>query len=164
MNRDEAKNLFAYNQWANTRFTDALRGLEPGLLTKPLVSSFPSLLETCGHLVGAEWVWLRRWLGESPGGIPDWVTRPLFEDLMARLTGLESERDAFLQTLGGSELDGAVAYRFISGDSRVTPLADLFVHVVNHSSFHRGQLTTLLRQVGATPPSTDYILYTSDFR
>jgi uncharacterized damage-inducible protein DinB len=54
---------------------------------------------------------------------------------------------------------GSLHYRLFSGAEETRPLGDLMRHVVNHGSYHRGQLVTMLRQLGKAPPSTDYILY-----
>ena len=57
---------FAYNKWANDRTLDAIRPLTPEQLTRNLGSSFPSICETAAHIASAEWIWLRRWKGQSP--------------------------------------------------------------------------------------------------
>lgn len=159
MTIDEARAHFAYDEWANARFVTALAELTPATLALPVVSSFPSLLATFAHLVAAEWVWLRRWKGENPRTFPDWMADPSLESLRACLAAVQSERDAYLATLADDDLNGEVSYALMSGVARTGRLATLFLHVVNHSSFHRGQLVTLLRQAGATPPASDLVMY-----
>jgi uncharacterized damage-inducible protein DinB len=73
MTIDEARELFAYSDWANARFFAAAEALTPEQLSGRAASSFPSVRGTLGHIVGAEWVWLRRWQGESPPSPPGWV-------------------------------------------------------------------------------------------
>lgn len=159
MTTTEAQELLAYTVWANGLTFDATSALPDDVLNRPLVSSFPSVLLTLGHIVGAEWVWLRRWLGESPNGFPDWVTRPVRDDLRARLTAIERERDDFLARQTDADLAAVVKYRSLAGQPNANALGDLIRHVVNHSTYHRGQVTTLLRQLGEKPPSTDVIVF-----
>lgn len=159
MNLSEARRLFAYDRWANSRVATVVGELDEARRTAVLVSSYPSIIDTFAHLIGAEWVWLRRFQGESPAGFPDWLEAPSFDDLVRRLAAVEAERERLLESLGEPDLDRELAYRNLAGTPFRNRLGDLFVHVVNHSSYHRGQLTTLLRQVGATPIGTDYVQY-----
>jgi uncharacterized damage-inducible protein DinB len=46
-----------------------------------------------------------------------------------------------------------------SGGEYVHSYRQMFRHVVNHSSYHRGQVVTMMRQAGVKPPSTDLILF-----
>jgi uncharacterized damage-inducible protein DinB len=159
MTFDEARTLFAYDRWANRRLLAILGALPADRLEATVESSFPSLLATFGHMVGAEWVWLRRWQGEPPGAFPEWLRQPSFADLHARLERLDDERDAFLAGLDEADLDRELDYRTLDGTPHRTRLGDLVFHVVNHASYHRGQLTTMLRQLGATTVSTDLVVY-----
>lgn len=159
MTLDHIETLYAYDRWANARMLEVMRELPPDQLTRPLVSSFPSILATFGHLVGAEWVWLQRWRGISPSNFPEWVTSPQLEDLAVTLAQVEAGREQFLADLAEGDLDATLDYHLLSGKAQSNRLVDLLLHVVNHSTYHRGQLTTLLRQVGATPPATDYVMY-----
>jgi uncharacterized damage-inducible protein DinB len=160
MTLDDLRSLYTYNAWANARFFEAVAGLDPGRRAAPVVSSFPSVLATLGHIVGAEWIWLSRWQGTSPAASPDWLESPTLEALRARLSRVESERAGFLSGLAEADLQRPVAYRTLDGTAHSTRLLDLLLHLVNHSTYHRGQLTTLLRQAGGAPPATDYVVYT----
>lgn len=155
----DLQSLYQYNAWANSQFYGALEGLEAARLTKPIESSFPSLLDTFAHIVAAEWVWLERWNGRNPGSFPDWLERPRLQDLRARLSEIELSRAELLRRLTEAELESEVTYRTLSGLPFTDRLLDLLLHVVNHSSYHRGQLTTMLRQMGATPVASDYVLF-----
>jgi uncharacterized damage-inducible protein DinB len=159
MTPDDVRSLYAFNRWANRRFLGVLETLDEERLARPIESSFPSLVGTFAHMVAAEWVWLRRWLGENPTAFPGWLVAPRLDDLAARLAEVEAERAAFLAGLGDADLQARVSYRTLAGDPFANRLLDLLLHVVNHASYHRGQLTTMLRQVGATPPATDYVLF-----
>jgi uncharacterized damage-inducible protein DinB len=155
----ELQTLLAYNHWANALTFDAAAALTEAQRREPIISSFPSVAATLAHMAGAEWVWLRRWKGESPSAAPAWVKEADVATVRARLTEIERERDEYLATLSADDVERVVEYRTLAGAASRTSLADLIRHVVNHASYHRGQVTTMLRQLGATPPGTDYVLY-----
>lgn len=159
MTVEEIRSLYAYNEWANARLLAVIAGLAEDRLTAEIPSSFPSILGTLAHIVAAEWVWLRRWKGENPTGFPDWLSVPSLVEVRAKLAEIEAERAAFVGSLSDADLDRPLDYRTLAGDPFRNRLADLLVHVVNHSSYHRGQLTTMLRQVGATPVATDFVVF-----
>jgi len=126
---------------------------------RKLESSFPNIHATLGHIGMAEWVWLRRWKGESPTQRPWWDEAPGLETVVENMQAVESERRTYLHSIKDEDLGNGLTYTMMSGKTYTTRLADLFTHVANHSTYHRGQLTTMLRQVGATPPATDMIVY-----
>ena len=159
MNVDDFRRIYEFDVWANGRIFDALARLDEGALTRDLRSSFPTIQATAGHLAGVEWIWLRRWKGESPTAAPPWYAGAPVPLLRRELDAIEEERARFLAMLGDEELPRPVSYRNLKGEPFSIPLADLLFHCANHSTYHRGQLTTLLRQAGATPPSTDFVLF-----
>jgi uncharacterized damage-inducible protein DinB len=159
MTTHEAKQLFDYNAWANARMFSAAEALTAEQLEAPLVSSFPSLKATLSHIVVTEWVWLRRWRGESPTAAPAWAEEPSLRELKSQLADIEAERASFLAGRTDADLEDVISYRGGDGQAFAHPLPDLIRHVVNHSTYHRGQLVTLLRQLGHTPPSTDFTRY-----
>jgi uncharacterized damage-inducible protein DinB len=156
MTPDETRELFDYGSWANRLMFGAAKALTREQLEAPLASSFPSFLATLAHIVGVEWLWLRRWEGEDPRSMPAWVADPALADLEARLATVEAERAAFLTD---ADLERVVSYHGLDGQAFSLPLGKLIRHVVNHSTYHRGQLTTMLRQLGQRPPGTDFTLY-----
>jgi uncharacterized damage-inducible protein DinB len=159
MNVREARRHFEYDEWANARYLDVLAQLSPAALRAERISSFPSLLATFAHLVGAEWIWLQRWLGDSPSAAPEWMGDPELQDLRSRLSDVEQRRAAYVRGLSDEDLARPVEYAMMNGTPRSNPLDALVLHVVNHSTFHRGQLATLLRQAEAVPPATDFVMY-----
>jgi uncharacterized damage-inducible protein DinB len=72
---------------------------------------------------------------------------------------VEASRQQFLAALTDADVLRDVHYTDTRGNQHVTPLWQLMQHVVNHSTYHRGQITTMLRQVGATPMPTDLIFF-----
>jgi uncharacterized damage-inducible protein DinB len=160
MTTHDAIALIDYNYWARDRLLDAVRPLSPDQYLQEIVSSFRSIRDTLVHVYSAEWVWHQRWLGSSP-------TSPVPFDAFADLAALEAawrelEQDvrAFVRNLGDAGLDHQIEYRLLSGTPGKSQYREMIQHVVNHGSYHRGQLVTMLRQVGATPPeSLDLIAF-----
>jgi uncharacterized damage-inducible protein DinB len=159
MTVDEAKELFSYGSWATARMfnaADSLSGVEVEALA---ASSFPSIRATFAHLIAAEWIWSRRWLGESPTAVPAWVDKATLGELKGELAAIEKERASFLAKLTDADLSGVFSYRGMDGKTFSHQLGQLVQHVINHSTYHRGQLATQLRQLGHTPPNTDFARY-----
>jgi uncharacterized damage-inducible protein DinB len=159
MTTNEARQLFSYGSWATALMFGAAEALTEEQLEAFVASSFPSISGTLGHIVGSEWLWLRRWLGDSPASMPAWVGKPALTELKVQLAAVEAERTSFLARLTDADLERVVSYRGTDGQSFSQVLGHLMRHVVNHSTYHRGQLATQLRQLGETPPSTDFTRY-----
>ena len=159
MTLQEVSSHFAYNHWANDRTFSAAAGLTTDQLNRPLGSSFSSIRDTLAHLVAGEWVWLQRWLGVSPTAFPEWQPASDLPALVARFAQIDADRAAFLATLTDDDLVQPVAFRLLSGQQDVLPLIAQMLHIVNHSTYHRGQVAGMMRQVGGTPVSTDLIAY-----
>jgi uncharacterized damage-inducible protein DinB len=149
--------LFAYDAWANARVFEVAEALTPERLQARLASSFPSVRDTLGHLVGAAWIWLRRWRGESPAA-PAW-TRAELPEIRRQLAIVETDRAAFLAGLTDADFDRPFDYRNLKGEPQHDRLGGTLLHVVNHGTYHRGQVATQLRQLACTPPNTDLIAY-----
>jgi uncharacterized damage-inducible protein DinB len=165
MNLSDIRHLFAYTEWANDRIVECVRGLSDEQYARMVPSSFPAIRDTLAHIVMAEWIWLRRWKGESPRERPQWsVSEPALDVVVENLRAVERERAALLDTLTDAELQKDLSYRNMAGEPFTNRLGELMSHVVNHSTYHRGQLTTMIRQVGATPPSTDLVNFLRGIR
>jgi uncharacterized damage-inducible protein DinB len=158
MTPDDLRTLYGYDAWAHARTFAALRALPSGVLDAVAPSSFPTIRATLAHMVSAEWIWLQRWLGANPTAPPPWHTGSL-DELEAALAEVSATRDAFLATLTESDLVRPCTYRTLAGAEFTNALGGLMQHVVNHGSYHRGQLATQMRQLGHTPPTLDLLLY-----
>ena len=159
MTLDEIRDLYAYSVWANARTFDAVAALPAGVAEAPVVSSFPSIRATLAHLVASEWVWLQRWQGHSPSAAPDWASKADLAQLRRELSAVEADRGAYLSRLTAIDLTRILSYRSLARKPHADPLAGILRHVVNHSTYHRGQVTTLLRQAGHPAPDTDLVIF-----
>ena len=151
--------LYRYNRWANDRMFEAVSSLTQEEFTKNLASSHPSVRDTLTHIVWAEWIWLQRWKGTSPHVVFDAKDFPHVGTLRLRWLDVEIEQRAFIETMTNESLLGLVQYVNLQGQTWRYPLWRQMYHVVNHSSYHRGQLTTMLRQLAARPIPTDFLVF-----
>jgi len=177
MNLSDVETLFAYNRWANQRMFSVLEKLTGQQLAATVQSSFPSIHESVLHILAAEWIWLKRWKGASPRAtVLDQGTAAMMHSALrnggvdpgplSTLAGLrsfadsiEDERRGFLRSLNEDALLGRAKYSDMSGKAYSMPLLLLMQHVVNHGTYHRGQVTTLLRQTGAETISLDMVFF-----
>jgi uncharacterized damage-inducible protein DinB len=155
MDRQDILTIFEYAIWAHNRTLDAVSALSAEQFTQNIQSSFPCVRDTLAHILAAEWAWLKRWRGESPANRPTGADFPTVASLRERFAAVDAERRAFIAGLPDEKLAGTFDYRDPAGNPARLPYLASMQHVVNHGTYHRGQITTMLRQLGATPVSTD---------
>ena len=114
---------------------------------------------TLAHTLWSEWIWLQRWRGTSPKEVFGQGQFPNVDVIESRWTEVERDRQDFIAGLTEDHLLAAFSYENLKGERWEYPLVHAMQHVVNHSSYHRGQVVTLLRQLGQAPPATDFLLY-----
>jgi uncharacterized damage-inducible protein DinB len=153
----EARRMLAYSAWANARFIATANAMATGLADASVLSSFSSLRATLGHVVASEWIWLQRWQGESPAAAPAWGRDGSLAELEAHLEAVGMDRDRLLASLADADLERPLEYRSLAGGIRRSPLGDTISHVTLHSSHHRGQAATQMRQLGAVPPNAAFL-------
>jgi uncharacterized damage-inducible protein DinB len=156
---DDAARLIDYTIWANHRAMRAAATLSSDDFKRELGSSHGGVRGTLVHTMGAEWIWLERWKGLSP-------TRRLdeaeFADVLAlreRWTVIEEHRASWLASLKEGALAETIHYTTLDRRSFDAPLWQLVQHVANHSTYHRGQVITLLRILGARAVATDMVAW-----
>jgi uncharacterized damage-inducible protein DinB len=152
VNAQDLLALFDYHYWARDRLLDALEPLTPQQFSRDMGSSFRSIRETAAHIYAAEWAWYSRWRGESPTALVGAEMFPDVATLRAAWNDLERDVRAFLSNRDEEGLREVLAYKLISGQPGASILWQMAQHVVNHATYHRGQIVTMLRQLGATPP------------
>jgi uncharacterized damage-inducible protein DinB len=155
MTPEEMSLLYDFNAWANHRTIDAVAALTPEQFTKPMGSSFSSVRDTLAHICGGEWVWLERFLGRSPSAMPDNHQFADVGSLREHWAPIGSQLLKFVRGLTQEDLNGVLEYKTMKFGVYKSPLWQSLQHVANHGTYHRGQITTMLRQHGAQPIPTD---------
>ena len=150
----------SYDLWANEQFALSLQNLTDQQFNAEIPSSFPSILKTVAHIHGAEGVWHQRLEN---------VTPTVFYKLSENANGNE-ELVKWLNVTRGltnlvlsyteAQLMESCTYTVMNGNTYTSPRWQMIQHCFNHSTYHRGQLVTMMRQVGVTAiPNTDLISY-----
>jgi uncharacterized damage-inducible protein DinB len=166
MNKDDIQLLFEYDRWANRRVLRAVSTLSAEQFTRDLGGGFRSVQNTLVHILGGEWGWLTFWKEASPGPafLADlWArhdalfTPTAFPDVAAveqKWAEVEKEQADFVNGVTNELLEKLLPVR----DTGIR-LAHLMQHLVNHSSYHRGQVALMLRLLDAKPLATDFHLF-----
>ena len=148
-----------YDRWANHHFLDAAARLDSEQFTRVMGSSFTSIRDTLVHMAWAEWLWLQRWQGRSPGEYLNPTDFPALDNVRHYWSAIELQQVTFIESLSAGSEKKRVRYTNFQGVEWEYSLGQMVHHIVNHSSYHRGQLATMLRQLGFVPPQTDYLVY-----
>jgi uncharacterized damage-inducible protein DinB len=143
--------LIDYHYWARDRVLAAAAALSAEQFTRDMSNSFRSVRDTLVHIYSAEWAWHQRWIGHSPTTHIAAEDYPDVAVLAAAWRAHEETLRRFVNGLGDDGVDRLCEYRTLNGQPGTSSFAEMIRHVVNHASYHRGQVTTMLRQLGAAP-------------
>jgi uncharacterized damage-inducible protein DinB len=157
MTPEEIRRLYDYDAWANARTLNACAALTQDQLTRDLGNSFGSVRDTLVHIVGAQMIWLDRLHGAPPAGMAKPEAYPDMAAVRAQWAETESTLRAYVSGLSAADLDRILEFSNAKGVVFRDQIGNILQHLANHGSYHRGQITTLLRQLGAKPVSTDMI-------
>ena len=166
MTKDDIQLLFEYARWANNRVMQAASALSAEQFTRDLGGSSHSVRDTLVHIMSGEWGWLAYWKETSPSS--DFLTNlwmPLntmfepnaFPDLVAvqsKWAEVAREQAEFVDSITNESLQRMLPVR----DTQIS-LAHLMQHAANHSTYHRGQVSLMMRQLAAQPLSTDFAMF-----
>lgn len=163
MNKDDIQLLFEYDRWANSSVLQAASTLSVEQFTRDLGGSFRSVRDTLVHIVAGEWGWLTIW---KESGLTSAFVTELWDRVYAafdpntygdidivRLKWDEVEREQidFVSRVTDESLARMLPIR-----ATHLSLARLMQHMANHSTYHRGQVSLMMRQLGAEPVATDF--------
>ncbi|GIN85211.1 protein DinB [Heyndrickxia sporothermodurans] len=162
-NLENSLKLYQYHIWANKEIFNHLKDI-PGAYTQEVQSVFSSISDVIYHMYQVDYIWLRVMKKDS------------FENIMASLSQLkEGFLGKGLNEMGELYQNLSEEYKiFIGNQENInmnisvyhprygtlhTTYAELIQHVVNHGTYHRGNITAILRQLGYTGKPTDYVFY-----
>ena len=151
--------MFQYNAWADRRLLEACGQLTNEQFTRSLGSSFSSVRDTVAHLYGAEWVWNERFHGHSPAALLGSAGFPDLASIRVKLEEMDQYFIDYVSKLSQQDLDRVIVYKTFTGQEFSNPLWQSLHQLTNHATYHRGQVVTMLRQLGVKPVSTDLIMY-----
>jgi uncharacterized damage-inducible protein DinB len=171
LTKEDIELLYEYDRWANNRMFHAALALSAAEFTRDLGGSFKSVRDTLSHIVSSEWAWLTYWREPSPSAafLSDLWPRAdalfhssVFPDLAAvqfRWVEVEKEQVEFVKHVTAESL----AKMLPVGEQRIS-LGHLMQHLANHSTYHRGQVSLMMRQLDAKPLATDFAMFLMEGR
>jgi uncharacterized damage-inducible protein DinB len=175
MTKDDIQLLYEYDRWANNRVLQAASILSAEEFTRDLGGSLRSVRDTLMHIVRCEEGWLTCWKEPSPSStfVMDFWTRhhaaynpDAFPDLAAvqlKWAEVEREQVEFVNRVTNESL-GQSLTRMLPVRTTQISLAHLMQHLANHSTYHRGQVALMMRQLAAEPLATDFAVFLMEGR
>ena len=166
MTRDDIRLLYEFDRWANRRVLKAVSTLSDEQFTRAMSGSFHCVKDTLLHILGGEWIWLAYWRNppDSPASLSDLKSRrdnlfrpeafPNVDALQSKWIEVELEQSEFVNQVTNESLAKMLPFR----GTRLT-LMHLMQHVVNHSTYHRGQVALTMRQLGDETLATDFHIF-----
>lgn len=141
------------------RLVDHMRWADERVLRSIEAATIPPgrALEIYAHILAAEHVWLARLRRREPS-VPVWPSLSLEECASLATANAQGYVD-LLAELDPEDLSTVVSYRNSAGQAFESTVIDMLLQVLTHGSYHRGQVSLLLRQAGAEPNPTDYIAF-----
>jgi len=171
MTKNDVHLIFEYDSWANNRILRTVSALTAEHFTRDLRGGFRSVRDTLVHIIGGEWGWLTYWKEASPSSafLTDLWNRhdalftadafPGVASVQLKRAEIEEEQVEFMSNVTNESLE-----RMLPFHTTQVKLAQLMQHMVNHSTYHRGQIALMMRQIGAEPVETDFHLFLVDGR
>jgi uncharacterized damage-inducible protein DinB len=162
--KHHALQLFSYNLWANKKVLEHLKELPEGTIYRELDSGFSSISNLLVHIFTTDIVWFGVIRSESyediiaaVGQIPADMGKQSIEHIESKFAELAERYRDFLEAQ--EDLDRIITCEHPHFGKLETQLTELIQHVCNHGTYHRGNVTTMLRQLGYPGAPTDYIFY-----
>lgn len=149
---------FRHDWWANTSLLTFLEGQTVAARTATFETGFHRACHLLGHLLATELLWLGRVEESGDRTLPVWRRRSASE-LAELLDRSRSKWRAFLDTLMSEDFGRVVSYRNTMGQHYENTLIQIIAHVLNHSTHHRAQILSVLRELDLEPPGLDYVVY-----
>jgi uncharacterized damage-inducible protein DinB len=155
--RSTALDYLEFHAWAAQRTIESVQQLSQEELNRDMQTSHSSVWGTLEHTYKADALWLQRFLGAGSARMDDVTPVSDLASLQSAWSGVQAGLISYAGSLGDAEWTRVLEYRFLSGAEARSPIYQTILHVVNHGTYHRGQVVTMLRQLGAKPINTDFI-------
>jgi uncharacterized damage-inducible protein DinB len=148
--------LSRYNAWANKVTFDAVAALPPGEAARERPTIFKSMVNTLNHLYLVDLIWQAHLQGRDHG-IPalNTVLHPELDDLWDVQQDIDDWYIGWSDELTDTQAEQILRFKLIGGHRGEMRRGDVMLHVVNHTSYHRGFVADMFCQVPAQPPATD---------
>jgi uncharacterized damage-inducible protein DinB len=154
--KDFLRDMFDYMRWGDRLMISAARSVADEQYYADQGISIGSLHKLLVHCMAAQWLWLSRWRGESPTKIESHEQYPTRDALELRWPLVHSATVDFLGLQSPQSLGRIVNYRNMKGEHFSLPLSDLMLHVLDHASYHRGQVASMIKRAGGQPAAISF--------
>ena len=156
-----ARMLARYNNWANHLIFEAVAALPEGEATKQRPSLFKNMVHTLNHNYVIDLIWQAHLEGRDHGfAARNTPGHPPLEELRRKQQAIDDWYIAWADGLSEAALAERVRFTLIGGNPGVMTRGEILLHVVNHTTYHRGFVADLMYQVpGARAPTTDLPVY-----
>lgn len=152
--------LSQYNLWANIKMGQFINEAGERAADDVLISSFPTIRKTLYHLWDAQEIWLKRLKGESTKGWPSQNFTGTLSESIDLMLESSAEFVRFTENIPELEHIAPIKFHSIDGTAYQNTIEEIIMHVMNHGTYHRGQLITMLRNAGfQNVSSTDMIRF-----
>jgi uncharacterized damage-inducible protein DinB len=152
-------NHLQYHRWATEQVLAETVELGSEQLLQNLKGSFPSIYDTLKHLYQSDRIWLDRLEQRPAGTSADYEVPGCMWELRDEWLPLQDRIIEIARPLNAEDLSRTISYKNLAGQPFSDPLWEVLLHIVNHGTHHRGQVTTMLRQLGLKPTNLDLIRY-----
>lgn len=159
ISRDILQHHITYTRWASSRLVEAASALTPEELTRDFGTADKSVLGTLVHVFAADRIWMGRIQNNVPARFIDIEKDMHLSVLQNDWPPLLDQWHAWVSGLDAEALAGKIAYKDMKGNPYENPAWQVILHVVNHGTHHRGQVSGFLRAMGHKPPVLDLIAY-----
>ncbi len=159
MTLDTVKRLYKYNNWAWDEVFGSLEKLPDDAYKLERPFFWGSLHGLAVHALTAEWIWLHRLQGESPNAMLDPAAYEDFAAVKTHWLEVRAGWQSFLASLSEDDLQRNVDYRNTRGNGFTLAALDIMLHVLNHATEHRSQMTPELYALGSPTKPLDYMRF-----
>jgi uncharacterized damage-inducible protein DinB len=161
--RKTAGMLARYNAWANRVIFEAVAALPPGEAEKPRSTLFKNMVHSLNHNYVIDRIFQAHLEGRAHGySARNTPEHPPLAELWRAQQELDAWYVNWAESTPEPALDETVRFEFVGGGEGAMTRGQMLLHVVNHTSYHRGFVADLFFQVPARPPITDLTVYLRD--
>ncbi len=140
-----------YLRWGDQQSLLSARSVRDEEYYKEQNISIGSLHKMLVHCMAVQWLWLSRFRGESPQRAEDHTTYPTRMELEQRWPLVHAALIDFVGRTTPNQLGNPITYHDTKGASHTLPMRDMILHLIDHGSYHRGQIATMIKRAGGTP-------------
>ncbi|MFT5112053.1 MAG: putative damage-inducible protein DinB [Parasphingorhabdus sp.] len=154
------QNIILYKKWSNQLLYSTARELTEAQLIAPRSIIFGNIIRTLNHTFAMDLVWQAHLLGRQHGftkRTPDHT--PGLDKLFHDQKELDDWFITYADTLPSRQENEVIDFTFIGGEAGSMCRRDILLHVVNHGTYHRGNVTGIMYECGLQPPTTEYPVF-----